>query len=92
MFLLFSLKRLSQKDAGDEPAHTKENGINLCQILRVAKLKYVIALIEVMVAVTCRDCRVLIKLFVLSQLCRFLQRATSICSQDWSCFEQSLWF
>lgn len=40
-FLLFSLKRLSQKDAGDEPANTKENGFNLCQILRVAKLNYV---------------------------------------------------
>nr|GEV53483.1 retinoblastoma-related protein [Tanacetum cinerariifolium] len=40
-FLLFSLKRLSQKDVGGEAANTKDNGFNLCQILRVAKLNYV---------------------------------------------------
>ncbi|GJS84763.1 retinoblastoma-related protein [Tanacetum coccineum] len=40
-FLLFSLKRLSQKDAGGEAANSKDNGFNLCQILRVAKLNYV---------------------------------------------------
>ncbi|XP_076892687.1 retinoblastoma-related protein-like [Bidens hawaiensis] len=40
-FILFSLKRLSQKDATEDAANTNDNGFNLCQILRVAKLNYV---------------------------------------------------
>nr|XP_043606150.1 retinoblastoma-related protein isoform X2 [Erigeron canadensis] len=40
-FLLFSLKRLSHKDAAEDSPNTNENGFNLCQILREAKLNYV---------------------------------------------------
>lgn len=40
-FILFSLKRLSHKDAMEDAASNKEIGFNLCQILRVAKLNYV---------------------------------------------------
>ncbi|XP_071692132.1 retinoblastoma-related protein [Rutidosis leptorrhynchoides] len=40
-FLLFSLKRLSQKNATEDSTNTNESGFNLCQILRVAKLNYV---------------------------------------------------
>lgn len=40
-FLLFSLKRLGQRDAAEDAKHTNENGLNMCQILRVAKLNFV---------------------------------------------------
>lgn len=40
-FLLFSLKRLSQKDATEDAANTNKNDFNLCHILRVTKLNYV---------------------------------------------------
>ncbi|KAJ0560227.1 Retinoblastoma-related protein [Helianthus annuus] len=40
-FLLFSLRRLSQKDDAEGAANTNGSGFNLCQILRVAKLNYV---------------------------------------------------
>ncbi|KAI3734061.1 hypothetical protein L6452_13522 [Arctium lappa] len=40
-FLLFSLKRLGQRDAAEDATNTNENGLNLCRILRVAKLNFV---------------------------------------------------
>lgn len=40
-FLLFSLKRLSQKNNAKDAANSNENGFKLYQILRVAKLNFV---------------------------------------------------
>ncbi|KVH95741.1 Cyclin-like protein [Cynara cardunculus var. scolymus] len=40
-FLLFSLKRLGQRDAAEDATSTNENGLNMCRILRVAKLNFV---------------------------------------------------
>ena len=40
-FVLFSIKRLIEKNGDSEQQGSDDNGYTLCQILRAAKLKYV---------------------------------------------------
>lgn len=40
-FILYSVKRLSEGTTENVPQGSDENGFNLCQILRISKLKYV---------------------------------------------------
>lgn len=39
-FVLYYVKRLSKSSANDSSQGVRENGLTLCHILRVAKLKY----------------------------------------------------
>lgn len=39
VFVLYSIKRLSESDSNNSNSDTDEKGVTLCQILRVAKLK-----------------------------------------------------
>lgn len=43
-FILYSVKRLAEKNADSEKEGTDSNGLTLCQILRKAKLKYITVL------------------------------------------------
>jgi retinoblastoma-like protein 1 len=45
-FVLYSVKRLSEKNGDSEQQGSDDNGVTLCQILKVAKLKYVSSLAD----------------------------------------------